>query len=93
MPTGLLIEVKVIDKKVRGIYVRVPETCEERNACALSLIEQIAPGLQSGKAVSFEVMEIFFAVSENLKHMFPELGADVRRQFIRAMKERSDAKK
>jgi hypothetical protein len=93
MPTGFLIEVNVINKQVTGLYIRLPETAEERNAVALALVKHVAPGLQKADPESFALLEVIYAVGENLKLIFPELGADVRRQFIKSMKAKRDVKK
>lgn len=93
MPTGLIIEINVYKGRVMSIMVRMPAVDSDCEAVAAEMINYISVSMRKEDPETLGLLEFFFTVTESLKCEFPGLASAVRKQVIKAIKEREDAKK
>lgn len=86
-------EVKeLVNGKVIASFV-LPDSEMDCRHAAMAFLELMAQKIRANDREAVRMAECFFTVSENLKHLFPEIGEQLRHQMVAHIKKTKDEKK
>jgi hypothetical protein len=82
MPYVFSCEVKeLVNGKIICHFI-LPDREEDRRLAAIAFLELMVQKINDNSKDAIALAECFFVISENLKMMFPGIGAQVRGQMV-----------